>query len=255
MKILRKISFLILASLIFNCKGQVKEESEDLMVLKFQSNNISEFKVQELTESELRKEIIFEGKFVKSKKWIDSQGENILLIYTKGPFEEIEFLETDDEEYVELYAQKFQKKTIGYEKTWEIKDFVRNCAYDMYIGLANSNSIYITDVNNDNLAEVSLVYYLSCRSDVSPSNMKLIMRSDKKKYALRGKTIPKSYAKHIDLNQFNPNLDEVRSLKDYDKDMGRYLNENDFSGSPKEFLILARSLWKKNVIEAEMKQF
>ncbi len=74
--------------------------------------------------------------------------------------------------------------------------------------LASENSFYITDLNNNGKAETSIIYYLSCRSDTSPSTMKFIMKEGRQKFALRGKSILEPYLLDMDTVNFNPKLDK-----------------------------------------------
>jgi hypothetical protein len=51
------------------------------------------------------------------------------------------------------------------------------------------NSLTITDLDGNGIAESTFLYKLGCRSDVSPDRLKLIMHEGKAKYALRGETL------------------------------------------------------------------
>ncbi len=68
---------------------------------------------------------------------------------------------------------------------WEAKDFVNDCEFDLALAL-NDASISITDLDSNGRAEVSFLYRLGCRSDVSPLTKKLLLYEGKTKYALRG---------------------------------------------------------------------
>ncbi len=46
----------------------------------------------------------------------------------------------------------------------------------------------VTDVDADGVAEIAFLCKLSCRSDVSPARLKLIMYEGAQKYAIRGST-------------------------------------------------------------------
>ena len=52
----------------------------------------------------------------------------------------------------------------------------------------------ITDLDSDGIAESTFLYKLSCRSDISPARLKLIMHKGAAKYAMRGTTkLPSGY--------------------------------------------------------------
>ena len=46
----------------------------------------------------------------------------------------------------------------------------------------------MTNADRDGHAEVSFLYKLSCRTDVSPSKLKLLLYMDRRKYVVRGTT-------------------------------------------------------------------
>ena len=73
------------------------------------------------------------------------------------------------------------------ERWWTLTDFERDCRFDLYAGFL-PDGLTITDLDGDGLAESTLLYTLSCRSDVSPARLKLILHEGKAKYAIRGTT-------------------------------------------------------------------
>lgn len=70
---------------------------------------------------------------------------------------------------------------------WDAKDFVNDCEFDVTVRL-NEKSIAITDLDGNGRAELSFLYQLGCRSDVSAMTLKLLMYEGTAKYALRGQT-------------------------------------------------------------------
>ncbi len=198
--------------------------------------------------------------FISALKWKDLNGENYLIIYRVGPTVETDIIDTDDEKYAELHVKQYVFQNKNYTKIWEVIDFVRNCAYDLWIGPASKDAFYVTDLNNNGITETSFIYYLSCRSDASPSIMKLIMREGNQKFALRGTSILNRYLIDIDLENFNPKLNKNLvgnnngSTSFLLKTMGKYENDEDFCKNPK-LLEFAKEKWIENMIEKEMKQF
>lgn len=73
----------------------------------------------------------------------------------------------------------------GKQEVWRAKDFVTDCEFDLELDLLEG-SIEVTDLDGDGAAEVSFLYRLGCRSDVSPLTVKLLMYEGATKYALRG---------------------------------------------------------------------
>jgi hypothetical protein len=74
---------------------------------------------------------------------------------------------------------------VGGKALWSAKDFIEPCPFDLLFELAK-DSIEVTDLDDDGVAEVSFAYLLACRSDVSPANAKLLLYEGQAKYALRG---------------------------------------------------------------------
>ncbi len=71
--------------------------------------------------------------------------------------------------------------------TWQAKDFVNDCEFDLTLGVID-DSIEVTDIDDNGRAEVSFMYRLGCRSDVSPATLKLLMYQGTTKWALRGQS-------------------------------------------------------------------
>jgi hypothetical protein len=263
-KILKKISVVsLLIFFIFSCKTENKKEAINAVNSNIEKNIVQNKKIKiellKLDYDDLPDQIKPSGDFVLATKWSDIKGDNYLVIYRVGPNSETEFLESDDEKYAEFYIKQYVFQNGSYSELWKTIDFVRNCSYDLWIGLSSEKSFYVTDLNDNGISETSFVYYLSCRSDTSPSEMKLIMREGNQKFALRGTSILKPYLIDINLENFEPKLD--KSLIGNDdgstsfllKTMGRYISDEDFSNNPK-MLKFAREKWLENMIEKNMKQ-
>jgi hypothetical protein len=213
-----------------------------------------------LTQSDIPESIEIKGDLLIAKKWIDKNGENILVVSRKGPLEETEYeVEfSGDERYAELFGVQYLKEGDNYRILWDIYDFERHCPFDLWLGLL-PNSTRITDLDSNGITETTLIYKQTCRSDVSPSNMKLIMHENDTKMGLRGLMILEMDKGRIDEN-FEPDLSKVDTSGLRDMDLyielyGRYNNENDFKDKPKEFLEYAKSLWLDFVDKDEFLQF
>ena len=90
------------------------------------------------------------------------------------------------------------------------------------------NSLQVTDLNNDGFGEVWLMYKTACRSDVSSSDMKIIMYQKQQKFAMRGQNKVQVSEKEF-------------SGGDYKFDKG-------FTDGPNEFRVFAKSMWDKNLM-------
>jgi hypothetical protein len=113
-------------------------------------------------------------------------------------------------------------------EVWDAKDFVNGCEFDVTVAL-NEKSISVTDVDGNGKAEISFVYQLGCRSDVSPLTLKLLMYEGKAKYALRGETRTK--------------VGEEESGKSIEEG-GSHQEDPAFEKAPPVFLEHAKAQWE-----------
>ncbi len=126
----------------------------------------------------------------------------------------------------EFYFYHFTLHQDILQLKWKIYDYVKECPFDIHFKFA-ADAFTVTDLDNNGQAEIWLMYALSCTSDVSPDDCKLIMYEGKKKYAIRGVT--RDY-------ETNP-VKEMDSRKE--------INANFVNGNP-DFLNFALVLWKQN---------
>lgn len=117
---------------------------------------------------------------------------------------------------------------LGKKEVFKAKDFVQACAFDLSLEVVDG-SIQLTDLDEDGEPEVSFVYALGCRSDVSPRTAKLLMYEGSTKYALRGQTV-----EQVGEKEFAGGTFEVDPA---------------FKTGPKAFLEYATKQWKKHVAE------
>jgi hypothetical protein len=140
--------------------------------------------------------ISYQGKIVNGARWTDSNGENILVLTQTGKFptKGKKYMEDEDPCYdAEVYAYNYVIKGGKVSLLWKITDFERDCPFDLYAGFMKG-TLSVTDLDSNGVAESSFLYKLSCRSDVSPAGLKLIMHEGATKYAIRGATkLPQDY--------------------------------------------------------------
>ncbi|GAB3828023.1 hypothetical protein GCM10028821_12710 [Hymenobacter jeollabukensis] len=191
------------------------------------------------------------GKLLEARRWTDVAGENLLVVYRTAPAAERTTKYTDEESYVELFVRQYVRAPGGpYRELWRLQDAVRNCPFDMGLGLL-PGSTRVTDLDRDGTTETTLVYKLTCRSDVSPSQMKLIMHEGKAKYALRGFMVVPDSLPAAQLVPANACCMDTISQAQFDApngyqlQAGRYYNEKDFRKAPRAFLGFARGQWRR----------
>ncbi len=73
----------------------------------------------------------------------------------------------------------------GSQLLWKIQDFIRDCEVDITLEYIES-SLFVSDINKNGIGESTFLYKLSCKGDVSPDDLKLMMHESDKKYAIRG---------------------------------------------------------------------
>jgi hypothetical protein len=117
--------------------------------------------------------------------------------------------------------------TIGKKEVWRAKDFVEKCEFDLTLDVVEG-SIKVTDLDDDGEAEISFLYRLSCRSDVSPLTAKLLLYEGAAKYALRGETKERVGEKEFAGGTFTP--------------------DPAFEKAPRPFLEFAKAQWNALVV-------
>ncbi len=123
------------------------------------------------------------GTVVNGLCWQDAEGEHRVL-FTTIPVQ----INQSGQQSGAIYAYCFIKNATGWKKKWEVKDRIEACQVDATCEFL-PNSFTITDNDSNNLGEVTFLYKISCKGDVSPDDKKLIMYEGTNKYAIRGTTI------------------------------------------------------------------
>ncbi|HEY3250466.1 MAG TPA: hypothetical protein VGK25_05055 [Ignavibacteria bacterium] len=161
----------------------------------------------------------YEGKIMAMAKWEDKLGANVVFIT-----ETSEKYSGDDNRHKELYGYHYITSDDANKLLWKINDFIKDCPVDITIKYIDE-SLSITDLDNNGIGESSFLYRMSCKGDVSPDAMKLLMHEGETKYAIRGE---------MKL--------EVKGEGTYG---GKMEIDPSFDKAPGEFLEFARSQWNK----------
>jgi len=131
------------------------------------------------------------GRIIDSYTWEDKKGENIFIrskLFDK---------KTNS---MHLYFYHFRVDSENYLLVRKFTDYVKYCDEDI-LAKNKIESIELTDINKDTVAEISFLYNVgcSCINDSLPIKTKLILTTDGNKYAIRGimsqrqKTVIKEY--------------------------------------------------------------
>jgi len=131
----------------------------------------------------------YEGNLVAARRWEDGQGTNYVLLTRTEDLGTPSPHQSGLEVYSAwLYGYHYRQRDSGFELLRRIKDFVMECDLDLMLEHI-PDSLAITDLDGDGLSEVTFLYELACRGDVSPPTLKLMMLEDGEKYAIRGTSI------------------------------------------------------------------
>ncbi|MCA8832243.1 hypothetical protein LF252_16565 [Hymenobacter sp. BT728] len=190
------------------------------------------------------------GNVLEIKQWADANGLNLLVI-TRTPEQDEPTNpdEPDGASHVEMYARQYVQRGGKWQELWHLQDGVQHCPFDLWIGPV-PGATTVTDLDHDGQTETTLLYSLTCTSDVSPATFKLIMREGAAKYALRGHTVVQydsvPAAQRVPANPCClDTISAARLEEHYELLAGRYENEKEFLNAPPAFLQFARRQWQR----------
>ena len=119
------------------------------------------------------------GRVIATYKFIDKLGVNY-IVYSQSK------KSYGDMHNKKLYLYHYVKSNNRFRLLRKIYDFQECHESEAILLKILDNSLSVTDLDNDNIAEITFVYRLVCYSDVAGIPMKLMMLENGKKYALRG---------------------------------------------------------------------
>lgn len=179
-------------------------------------------RVEKLDKKEISKGIKYNGNIREAVRYTDRSGDYIVLISETGIYRNEKIEHENDGGDAELYSYCFAVKQNSFEQVWKVYDFIHDCPVDIVASFVK-DTFQVTDLNNDGIAEVWLMYRTVCHGDVSPCNMKIIMYQGRQKFAMRGEN------------------------KDQTGYGGTYRFDSAFMNGRKEFREFAKKLWNKHI--------
>lgn len=208
-----------------------KDESKDEKTeeKKEAEGNVSGGKTDEIimkdfSKNDLPSDIKYQGNIVTGKRWSDKNGENIIILTTtKEHGSKKKGYDYEESRSKELYGYQYVNKSDGWSQLWKINDFINDCPLDLTLDFFGG-SLTVTDLNNNGVAETTFLYKMSCRGDVSPCDMKLMMHEGDDKYAIRG---------------------TMKLFVDGKWWGGDYKVDKSFNDAPSGFLDYAKEQWNK----------
>lgn len=114
----------------------------------------------------------------------DKKGQNLLLLTSKESISQIMPTKGSNEK-IDLKATYYNKVNDKWVQEWNIKDGVDCPGVDFSAKFLIKN-MTVTDLNKDGLAEITVPYKMFCGGGVDSEIIKIIMRQENKKLALRG---------------------------------------------------------------------
>lgn len=198
-----------------------------IMALSLTSFGQNKLSVINLDTTKLSNKIKYTGKIRNAVSWSDKLGDNIVITTETGKTKS-KSAESEDFRDAEIYAYHYIVGKDSTYLTWKVYDFIKECPLDLEASFIK-NTFQVTDLNNDGIAEIWLMYKTVCHGDVSPYTMKIIMYQGQQKYAMRG------------LNKVKVTETEFFG--------GDYKFDKAFTDGPSVFSNFAKKLWEKNIMQ------
>jgi hypothetical protein len=225
---------IILNIILTSCKQekkQLKIDSENTKSIEVKNETL---KITEIDSSQFPKSLRYEGFVKNAVRWKDKLGDNIVITTETGIFRSEKFQhEFEESGDAKLFGYHFLVKKEQIIQTWKVYDYIDDCPVDIVASFVK-NTFKVTDLDDNGIAEIWLMYKTVCHGDISPSEMKIIMYQGKQKFAVRGE------------NKVQIGIDDS-GKKIYDG--GKYKFDEAFQNGPKVFKDFALNLWNKKIIE------
>ena len=248
----KKLLLGLMTAGLFACNNGDQQHTGDNESDSLSSNPFEKLMIRQVDSAAIPAGIKFKGSLYQAWEWKDALGDN-LLIASQTPITETTNADDETGAAASLHAFHYTKDGDTYKLLWQLNDGVKDCPVDLTCTYL-ANSIHITDLDNNGVAETTLQYKTACRGDVSPAYMKVIMHQDTVKYGLRGNMwVKQNTADRFTLSADSLNLEKLPKPKDEYARLvqmdGRYESEKDFLKAPESFLLFAKEQWLKHVIE------
>jgi hypothetical protein len=190
----KKINLLLMLILFSDfCRGQ-KPESDikiySTTTIWNYSQSEASFNIASIGYHQIPKNIEYRGVLVLSLQWTDASGENLLILTQSGSYPLNDLSKASKAAGAEIYAYLFHRAdtNMGYKRRWKIYDF-NECPDSICSASYYPRSVTVTDLDNDKIAEISLVYAMSCGNNDKPKIKKIAMYEADNLYEMKGHSI------------------------------------------------------------------
>ncbi len=222
-----QIMILLKISVIFNVSNQPDFMKItiifSLLALLYTGANAQQ--VTHLKKAAVPAAMKYHGPFTDAIRYQDKEGTHVVIIT-----QDVTAQPADDDESVYtgiLHAWSYLQSGNSVQLSWQLNDNAGPCGGDVDVKF-RPGSLSVTDLDHNGLAEVWLVYRVSCHGFQTPSPMKVIMHEGAQKYAMRGTTKLKLKVTPVQYKGGDYVFDEV------------------FNAAPQTFRDYAKGLWVKN---------
>jgi hypothetical protein len=184
-----KYIFIVCCTLVvFSCTNSSSDRAKgaNTIVDTLQDGDKSlqkKFKITAFDKSKNPLHDSIKGELLEGLSWMDLNGEHLAL-FSSIPVK----MSENNGQSGAIFAYCFDKKGDSWTKQWMVQDRIDACEVDATCEFF-PGSFSITDMDNNQVGEISFLYKLSCKGDVSPDEKKLILYEGATKYAIRGSTI------------------------------------------------------------------
>ena len=237
---MKKISALFFISLlVVGCDSNETKSTSNSSPAKspqvvdtLRNSNKKELDTIEMVKIDLKdlpKGIKYTGKIKQALRWVDKNGDNIVITTETGKYQNPKVQHENEGMDADLNAYHFLVSENEAEASWKVNDFIHDCPNDLEANFIK-NTLQVTDLDKNGIGEVWIMYKTACRGDVSPADMKIIMYEGDSRFKMSGQN----------KIEFGPG----------DYLGGEYTFDKAFKEGPKEFKDFAKNLWKKNIMQS-----
>ncbi|WP_347216568.1 hypothetical protein [Chryseobacterium sp.] len=213
-----------------NCK---EERKDTLSETQSQEVNQVEKKDSLITtkidSAQVPQSLKYKGNFKEGFRWKDATGEYMVVTSETGVYINENFQHENDGGDAEVFAQCYSLD--NNQQIWKVNDFIKDCMVDIDAAF-KKNTLRVTDLDKNGIAEIWVMYEIACKGDVSPSDLKVIMYEGKQKFAMRGETKIRTGME----NNGKPVFEG-----------GSYTFDKAFQQGPKVFRDYAEKLWNNHM--------
>lgn len=220
-----KMNFILISLgllLIASCNNK-----SDNKELKNTTLNESGFEILNFEKSELKKLKDLKGEFKHAIKWKDNKGENLFIFTLENSFIQWDMEEEGMGDYVNIFnAYHFLVDGKKYLLQKNYLNITPECGSPPFSLESDyiADSFEISDINNNEQAEISFMYYFNCSSEINPKSLKLVFIDQDKTYSVSGSEY----------------------LKQYYPDSGKRFFGAEFKGATDEIINFVTKKWDKH---------